>query len=460
MLLILLAAETVKRGSDRFTNLGLAVFIICMLDPLSASSISLQLSFGAVLAILLYTERVHPLSEKQMDLKEKKGALALLLGFLRGLWEGCVLTVVVVLFILPLEWLYFGEMSLVSPITSPVFSLFCNVLLWVLPIFLLLSPIGFVASALGGALSEYIGFICILANKLSLLRNILISLKYPLAGAFAVAVFVSIVVFCCLKGKGRAVAAAVTAALLAGYAAFGFFWSERFRDCVIAEPLTHNANDGLLLVSEGRSMIIDVGDGYSRIIEAGQRAESERQVTETEAILLTHLHKSCVCSLSRIFERSVVRRVYIPEGDGEIEEELSQVCRENGVEAVVYSLGDTVEFGAAEVKTAPHLYIDRSVQPSVRLDISAFGETVTYVGGAYLEAGGGEMKESDAVWYGDHGPLYKKSFEDKSPAALTVVASKNAEEYLIGECIPAEEVDCIILGSVKGSDDDIVKVIE
>jgi len=58
MMLVLLAGELFSRKADSLNSLGFAALVLCAASPLSAGQIGLQLSFGAVLGIVLFADRL------------------------------------------------------------------------------------------------------------------------------------------------------------------------------------------------------------------------------------------------------------------------------------------------------------------------------------------------------------------------------------------------------------------
>jgi len=65
MMLIILAGELFSRRADALNSMGLAAIILCLISPLSAGQIGLQLSFGATLGIVMFANRfAKPLHEK------------------------------------------------------------------------------------------------------------------------------------------------------------------------------------------------------------------------------------------------------------------------------------------------------------------------------------------------------------------------------------------------------------
>ncbi len=438
MLLFLIFSSFLKFSCDGFTNLGISAFLICTVDPYSASDIGLQLSFAAVMAIFLYTQKRKELKPERVDLKKRSHISTALLGIPVSFAKDALMTVIIVLFMLPLEWYYFGQISLISPLVSPVFSMLTTLLLWALPILLILSPSPTLASLFAYPVGWLIELISKFANWLSHMRYTILSLKYDIAPIFCVLIFVCVIVFCVTKKKKRLISAAVTLALTAAFIAGTFISSIPLYNNVAVMMLSYKSSDGIMIVSENKTMIVDMGNGYSGIIDEGLWYASDLNATEVEVIMLTHIHRSHAATLENIFEENMVRTLLIPKEDSDDFDEIVEVCAENRVSVSTYVPGDTVTFGDAYIKTTEHKYIKRSVQPIIRLDIRGYEKTLTYLGGAYLESFPETTLDCDYVYLGDHGPLYKRKYTLPVEEDCLVYACENAKKFAYTEVLPGD----------------------
>ncbi len=442
MLLFLILSAFLRRGNDSFTSLGIAAFLISVIDPFACADIGLQLSFSAVFAILLYiTKRKAPKNEYEDKKAPKNPAIKLL----RPLFEGASLTVVIVLFMLPLEWLYFGEISVISPIASPLFSLFSTVLLWALPLLLLLSPASTMAAILAYPIKLLISFIFTLAGKLSGLRNVTVSLNYPFTLLFSILIFLCVIAFCVSEKKKRLVLGAVTLLLLLSFGLCCFSYKLPDYDRVRISMIEQKKSEGLLISSDNKVMVIDVGNGYSPVFKSVLSRLSSVQATEIEVLMLTHLHTSHPSTLTSLFSSQTVRTVVLPREESQEYYNIIELCESHGIDYIPYTCGDTLNFEDCIIQTDKIKYIKRSRQPIVRLDITAFGEKFTYLGASYVESfEEDDLAESAYVWFGDHGPLYKETFEPGVADSCEIFASDEARNYISEKITPSESLYAIL----------------
>jgi len=120
MVAMLQLAPLLGRERDSFTSLAFALFLLLLHNPFSIASVGLQLSFGAVAGILCFS---GPLQERMLCVipLSKRGK-----NPLRRLWNGLVRFVVstiattlgALVFTTPLTAFYFGQVSLIAPLSN------------------------------------------------------------------------------------------------------------------------------------------------------------------------------------------------------------------------------------------------------------------------------------------------------------------------------------------------------
>lgn len=134
--LCLLLGPFLGRDGDSIASLRTALLLLMLRNPFSLESVSLQLSFAAVLGVLCFA---RPLNRWLMGGKERKKGESFLTRVRRGICASLSLSLSALVFTTPLTVLYFGTISLVSSLTN----LLC---LWAVELF-------FVGGAVGTLLS-------------------------------------------------------------------------------------------------------------------------------------------------------------------------------------------------------------------------------------------------------------------------------------------------------------------
>lgn len=449
MLLICMFLKILGKSSNSFTNLGIAVCTILLCSPGASRDVSLLLSFWGVLAVLLYN-RAAKTPVLAPEKKTRKGLGGLILKQLRSLGNFFLLSVCVVLFMLPLTCLLFGQFSLLAPLSCVVFTPLATVLLWMLPILLLISPSPLFTGILLPAVRLILDITIALAGKLSELRGICASLLYPFAPILTIAIFCFILwAFCADRGKRLLPIISTTAAvlvLIGSIAGWRTLHADQTTAAMVSNDVTATRaekNDAIVITSGEDTLLIDNSAGGFSNFRQGIAASKKCYSTEIEAVMLTHPHKKHILSLEKLWNQQRVRQVWIPNEDTEICYQICEKAAAAGIKIVTYTPGETLSFGNAQVTTYQNGFLERSVQPIVRVDITANGERMVYLGAAYAEAFSlDEFKTEPArvIWFGSHGPLYKKDADASNLAAGSVFCTGGAEEYMYtGDILPSKK---------------------
>ncbi len=159
MQIFLLAAPIFKRENDPITSLSAALMLILLFNPLASGSAGLQLSFSAILGIMLFTEKIFmSLDEPLRDRRIYKSAilrkgLRLVIGSFSTTFGALIFTV-------PMTALHYGTVSLITPLTNlfilwAVTIAFCGGIAAVI-LGLICAPVGSVLAFIVGLPANYI----------------------------------------------------------------------------------------------------------------------------------------------------------------------------------------------------------------------------------------------------------------------------------------------------------------
>jgi len=394
------------RKSDMPTALGLSAFLICLVNPAAFYSVGLQLSVTSVLGLacfshirtLLLSRITHPFFSRCADL--------LLLFFL---------PIAVQILILPMLCLYFGEISLLTPAATLVFSPLIELLLLAAPLVLLLPRLPFLGSALGmlSHITEKI------ADTLSAPRGITLSLSYPLCPYLAIALTLGFAVLTLCKERKyflRTIALCASVLILfCGYTVFSA--SANAADTRIVS-MQRKDNDALIAVVNGKYLLCDISNGsYTSLNEAYAEAAKQHAV-ELDVLMLTHLHKRHIQSFDRMSDSVRIREVILPtaknSSEEEIEKAICQTAQEKNIPVRRYTAGsgEAISFETMQITPGKRSYISRSTHPVITLLMENENFSLRYLGTSWNETDevpAGTLL-SDTVLFGSHGPIYKKSF--------------------------------------------------
>ncbi len=440
MLLICMLLKILGKGSDSFTNLGIAVCTILLCSSGAARDVGLLLSFWGVLAMLLYGNATKTPAFADED--QKSGILAALLRWAKSVGNFFLLSVCVVLFMLPLTCLLFRQVSILAPLACVIFSPLATMLLWMLPLLLLISP----SPLFTGILLPAVQWICdvtiTLSGQMSEPRNICVSTYYPFAPPLTIAVFCFVLwALAARKGKRRVPIFCTIATMLIMSGCIAG-WRTMHADQTAAVMINSGMdngtwtakNDGLVVTSGEHALLIDITAGGYSTLRRGAAVSKPLYCTEIEAVMLTHLHSKHIASLEKLWKRERVRQIWVPDEDSETAYRLYEKAAAAGVEIVTYTPGDNLSFEGASIVTYESAYLDRSVQPIIRLDVEAGDSRLVYLGASWAEAcrlNEFQTEDTEVLWFGAHGPLYKAQvYASRLSAVKAVFRTGQALEYV------------------------------
>ncbi len=435
MLLVASLAVLLKRKSDMVTSIGIAVTVITLIDPFAPGDVGLQLSAGAVMAIALATGRA-----KKRELKPLKHTAFLSpKRVLKAALSAVFISLAVIIFLLPLEYLYYSSVSPLAPFSSLVLSFFSSVLLWLLPLVFLFGPLPYLGDAIIFIVSRLCGAVFGISSTLSRIPEVCVTIKYPFAPVLIALAFISFIVFAVTRKKVRLVSALMCLSFFLTLVGGGYAYTRKVRSDEMIVTSNHQKNDTVSVLCGGKASVIDVSDGQLPNISGGLSLTKDCSYTEIEALVLTHLHNYYRTTLKTVFDEHIVRELYVPY-TGEYEGlilQLRELCREYAVGFYAFIPGDVLTFDSFELTTCGYGHLSRSVQPMVRFDLSARDKKFIYLSSSYSELCPGETLCADAVFLGDHGPLYKKDVDLDLSRAPNIIFYDAAQPFFGGDSAPA-----------------------
>lgn len=423
MLIILIAAFVFHRSGDSVTNLGIAAFLICCVNPYSALDIGLQLSVLAVFALLVYGG--HSRAEEKSDNHVKKA--------LHYIVSSVGATVSVLMMTLPLMWLYFGSFALLSPVTTLIFSPLVSVILIFAPFIIILSP--------SAVLSYIPAVICKAASDVSVrlsaamsdIPNIVLPLGGTLCAILCIMTAAAFFVFAVMSpSKKRIAAAGLCACLFAAVCATSVVGVYQNSKSLTVKTDTDFAGDALTFVSDSKAYVIDIGNGdLGALGEALCTAEGSA-FGETDTLVLSQFRKNYASTLPYLCSTYKIRRILISDTLSESEAALiEKSITGSGTKLSEYSYAQDVLLGSANVEVEKPHYIKRSVQPIFRVNISSGEDSFVYLGCAYNEIDPyPDIPNGCTVVLGSYGPKYKKSWKrDVMRTADSISAVGKAADF-------------------------------
>ncbi len=413
MLIIVRLAILINHDADRITTLFVACGLIVLVSPTAVFDVSLQLSFFSTLGILVMSEATGKrFKEISYDDARRHSARFRLMK----LFEAALLSIAAVMFILPLQWLYFGEVSPVCVPSTLIMSVFCEGLLILLPIYLVFSLIGghFICGGLAFIIEILSGICTVLAEWLASL-SAPISLEYPFALPIIILCIVVIVIMMIKNVPSWLYSLIPLGICTAVFLSCTAIYEGVHMNDVTLDYINAESGDVLIGVSEREAMLIDISEGSSSIYYDCINNLRKNNITKIDTILYTHIHRRHVNSLRKILNKRVVKRILLPipttEYDKYITLEICTLAEKYGTEAVLYSneTENTLTFGDLSVTLPKSTKLKRSTHPLMTLLIERGNINIAYIGQSAWEdeAVIHNVKNAEYMILGTCGPKMK-----------------------------------------------------
>ena len=347
MLIFVLLAPLFDRESDAPTALSFALFLILLQNPFAAASISLQLSFGAMLGILWLTPKLYA------HIKTKNGVLRFILASFSATAGALVFTI-------PLSAYYFNFLVLVSPISN----LLC------LTVTSLTFALGFLATALGFVSLPAAAFLAHLPHWGALyiltVAKFLTEipyhalyfsndyLKYWLVYAYA------LFAACYLARKGKYrwwLAGGLAAATLALTVYLGTLPFATGSAHVVA--LDVGQGQSVVLHSQDKTALVDCGSTSGYFSAGGVAADylQSAGVTRLDYLVLSHYHADHVNGVRTLLSRIGVDTLVLPNVEDETyqKDAILQLATKYHINVLYASQVEELSLGDAVMTVYPPL---------------------------------------------------------------------------------------------------------
>ena len=346
MLSMGLLAPLLGRDNDPPTSLSFALLLILLKNPFAIASISLQLSFSAVLGIIWLTPKLTGLVHGRHKLVR---AAALSFSTTLG----------AMVFSMPLACYYFGTLSIVSLLSN----LLC---LWLVSIVFALGLLSVLLAAVVPPIGAACAFLPTLGIRTVLfIAGLLEELPFHAIyfnTAFSVAWLAyvyAIFAVCALCRSGRYrwwAALGLTFVSLFAAAKVNALHYEQGGLNVVA--LNVGQGESVLLISEGHAVLVDCGSKNSYIDAGAIAADYLRSAGATlDSVVLTHYHEDHANGLAALFARVDVETIYLADidaGEGD-RDEVEALAERYGVNIHYVTEVTDVANGASTMSIYPPL---------------------------------------------------------------------------------------------------------
>lgn len=325
-----LMAPVLRRESDGITSISFALLTLLLFNPFSIASVSLQLSFLAMLGIMLITPRILTwFNELGRKLPQR------VMTTYHFVAASLSASIGAMLFTLPVCALYFGNITVLGFLTNLL-------VLWIVPICF---GLGFViclaslvssklALVLGTLLSACVEFIYCIAGMIAEIPWSNIYLPNTLFVLWFGIIVLSIGVMCLVKKKilwKPVVPILVSAVALIILVTCN---NQRYRNGMIVAAIDVGQGQCIAVLHEDSTVVIDCGGDYDSGESAVRWLKSHGRDT-IDCLVITHFDEDHVNGLFDLLSRMEVRKVYyrgkyISAEQAEMLLEIQRITEHNG----------------------------------------------------------------------------------------------------------------------------------
>lgn len=321
---LVILALLFEREYDSPNALSFAVLVMLLVNPLTITSVSFQLSVGCLIGIFLFYDKLYHYFLKKLGKPEKKRTpkwMAWLAGSVAITLSAMIVTT-------PLCAIYFGTISLVSVLTNLL-------ALWVVSFIfygiMLTCVLGMVWLPAG----KIVAFVVAIPMRYVLwVANIFSGFK--LSAVYTCSNYiVAWLVFCYIllalfwMGRKKHPVALIVAMVLGLVLSVSASWFEPTLDHYRFTALDVGQGQCLLWQSDGKRYMVDCGGDYA--IDAADSAAQlllSQGVDHLDGLILTHYDTDHAGGVEYLLTRIDVETLYLPDvaDEGTIRETLENLC--------------------------------------------------------------------------------------------------------------------------------------
>ncbi|MGI5935369.1 MAG: DNA internalization-related competence protein ComEC/Rec2 [Oscillospiraceae bacterium] len=422
MQILLLIAPLLRRENDEITSMSAVLALLLLINPSSAASVGLQLSFAAMAGVLAITPRVY----KSLWAWAEKSRLSgnkYVPKPLRWVINSFSSTIGAIAFSTPLVAVHFSYVSLYGVLTN-MLCLFAMSWCFVLGYLICLAGMiwGGLANVLGWVIAWLLRYVIVLVKFIAGLPFATAYTVNPLVAWWLVLVYIIFAVSYALKGKKPL--RPVLPVCLSVMALCGtIFFSMVFLDTGKGMFTAIDVGQGqcIAIISKTGTVVVDCG-GTGTNRNAGDTAADYllgQGRGRIDLLVLTHFHKDHAGGVEALFSRLDVRRIALSidmSDDDGLRDKILELARTSGTEIIYVTENLEVAVGGITLKLFAPLGSTDSNERGiiVMASIGDFDALITGDVNATVERkllSLADLPDTELLIVGHHGSRYSTSQE-------------------------------------------------
>jgi len=309
---MLLIAPLFHRETDKITSLSAALLFLLILNPLIISSVTLQLSFLAIVGMFGLTPRVKHYLTELIQAETTAGKWAR-----KFVSTSIATTVGATVFTTPILIFHMGAVPLYSPLTD-LLTVWAATFIFGAGV--IVTAVGFIFLPLAQILAyPVMGLVHYVQWVASGIAQFPVAILWTYSGYIrvwlvVVAIFVA---FYCLY-RGEKPKAFLPISLCAGFLIFCLFLGglEARSGSFTVTALDVGQGKSIVLATPETTAVVDIGSGHGQGSRAGHIAAEylfSRNIYTLDFLILTHFHQDHINGAGHLMQRIPVGRLLIPD---------------------------------------------------------------------------------------------------------------------------------------------------
>ena len=409
MLILYYASFLISKNHDSITALLSAAALICLISPYSIFDIGLWLSFTATYGIVAVASPINKHIKSLSVLTEKtiaKACYRLLSLLLFG--------AVPVMFSLPVVWLSYQELAVLSPISNIIFTPLLMGIMFVSPLLLLCSPFAFLAQIPSFVLS-LLASVMLKSADLLADHSPIVSLSYGFTVYIITSLVVAYLVISLLSPKNKTVYfVPFICAVILFSTLVHIHTVNTYHDQRIVYSNTESG-DGFLAVSQNKGLWIDISGMSFDSASSCRYFLKKHSLTRLYGYVVTDYSEYGTEALISMLSSTEIGCLYLPKPTAR-EEMLcnTALCKfaENAdIKVISYDLADKkqISFFGIEIDIKRTVLSNESTPSSFVIKLSNDINSLSYVGkGAHASSLGMNtlidiLKNEKSIVFGTYG---------------------------------------------------------
>ena len=429
MLFVFYTLYYFAKRSDAVTSLFVSVMLICAVLPYSIFSVSLILSFLAMLGCICssyFTKGVRALYK----IRPK---------FLRGIVYSLISSTVVMIFTLPIVYIKFDRVSVFSPFFNLIFVPLLSILLYLSPFVLILGKIPYVCYLIKIPCEALTALTMLLTNGIAKAKFLTVPFTNPAHLIGVIIVIISLLLALILSKKELKYCLCILATGALVFVGASIYTVTSRVDVVSVTASSYRSNDTIAIESGNEIMLIESSSPTVSSSRASIALATSLGYTDIDTYVLCDYGAHIIEAVTSAANSAYITNIVLPTPQTDSEkllfEQVNTVASENGAQLSEYD--SKIEFDGVCVDFMGYYKLPRSTKRCVAFTLTAESSRYTYLGASTYECidyfALDYIAASDAVVFGAYGPTYKTDYSYDISGVTYFTFLGNSSEYCKAE---------------------------